>query len=449
MLVSARSRNSSSSEGHGAMRRMGAMERLERLEAAGTVRSEGVSIALQAWASDPIGFIRDVLINPETSLPFDLYPVQERFFDEALTAADGRLLYPEIVYAAPKKSGKTATAAMAMLYVVLVLGGPYAEGYCVANDYDQATGRVFQAAARIVERSPLLAGRARIFRDRIEFPESGTTITAIASDYAGAAGANPSITVFDELWAYTSESARRLWDEMVPVPTRRVSVRLTTTYAGFEGESELLEQLYKHGIAGEQIVPSLYRNGGQLMLWAHEPVAPWQTPAWLEQMRAQLRPNAYLRLIENRFVGGESAFIPVEWWDRATNSTPVVADRALPVVLGVDAGLKRDSAAVAACTFDERTARVRLVGHRIFTPKEGQPLDIEETLEATVQDFAKRFAVSAVFFDPWQFQRSAQTLTKQGLPMIEYQTRPTLWLRIAAMSVAISGPGAQESQAPP
>jgi len=29
------------------------------------------------------------------------------------------------------------------------------------------------------------------------------------------------------------------------------------------------------------------------------------------------------------------------------------------------------------------------------------------------------------------------------------QTRPTLWLRIAAMSVAISGPGAQESQAPP
>src|SRR5262245_33131965 len=46
---------------------------------------------------------------------------------------------------------------------------------------------------------------------------------------------------FDELWAYTSEGARRLWDEMVPVPTRKVSGRLTVTYAGFEGESVLLE----------------------------------------------------------------------------------------------------------------------------------------------------------------------------------------------------------------
>jgi hypothetical protein len=28
--------------------------------------------------------------------------------------------------------------------------------------------------------------------------------------------------------------------------------------------------------------------------------APWQTDEWRVQMREQLRPNAYLRLIENR-----------------------------------------------------------------------------------------------------------------------------------------------------
>ena len=59
------------------------------------------------------------------------------------------------------------------------------------------------------------------------------------ADYAGAAGASPSIVVFDELWGYVSERSRRLWDELVPVPTRQVSVRLTVTYAGFEGESEV------------------------------------------------------------------------------------------------------------------------------------------------------------------------------------------------------------------
>jgi hypothetical protein len=32
-------------------------------------------------------------------------------------------------------------------------------------------------------------------------------------------------------------------------------------------------------------------------------------------MRGQLRPNAYLRLIENRWVTPESDFVDMNWWD--------------------------------------------------------------------------------------------------------------------------------------
>jgi hypothetical protein len=53
------------------------------------------------------------------------------------------------------------------------------------------------------------------------------------------------IAIFDELWAYTSERLRRLFDELVPPPTRLIACRLTVTYAGFEGESGLLEELYR------------------------------------------------------------------------------------------------------------------------------------------------------------------------------------------------------------
>jgi phage terminase large subunit-like protein len=194
------------------------------------------------WRSDPVAFITEVLIDPETGKPFILYPAQERFLREALTLTkEGRLPYPEAVFAAPKKSGKTATAAMATLYVIVALGGPYAEAYCVANDFDQAQGRVFQAIGRIIEASSKLRSSAKITANKIEFPSTGATITAIASDFAGAAGANPTITVFDELWGYTTERAHRLWDEMIPVPTRKVSIRLTTTYAGFEGESDSVD----------------------------------------------------------------------------------------------------------------------------------------------------------------------------------------------------------------
>jgi hypothetical protein len=249
---------------------------------------------------------------------------------------DGRLLYPELLYSCPKKSGKTAFAAMVVLYVVLVLGGKFAEGYAVANDLEQAQGRVFQALRRIVEASPLLRDEAVITASRIEFPTTGASIQAIAGDYAGAAGANPSITAFDELWGFTSERSRRLWDEMAPVPTRRISCRLTTTYAGFDGESLLLAELYKQGLKGELVGSDLRAQPGLLTFWSMSFIAPWQTAAWREQMRSSLRTSAYLRLIENRWVTSETPFIELEWWDTRcvdAGAAPVVIDPMLPIWL--------------------------------------------------------------------------------------------------------------------
>jgi hypothetical protein len=191
---------------------------------------------------DAATFIETTLVNPETGALFVLTDAEREFLAHAFELTpDGRLRYPELVFSAIKKSGKTAFAAMLVIYVIVVLGERYAEAYCCANDFEQSQGRVFTAAARIVEASPLLSLDATITANKITFGSTGSTITAIASDYAGAAGANPTITVFDELWGYTSERAHRLWDEMIPPPTRRIACRLTVTYAGYEGESELLE----------------------------------------------------------------------------------------------------------------------------------------------------------------------------------------------------------------
>jgi hypothetical protein len=74
----------------------------------------------------------------------------------------------------------------------------------VANDFEQAVSRVFAVIRRIVEASPLLRHEAKITSDRISFPALDATIVAIASDAASAAGGNPTISTFDELWGYTS-----------------------------------------------------------------------------------------------------------------------------------------------------------------------------------------------------------------------------------------------------
>jgi hypothetical protein len=101
----------------------------------------------------------------------------------------------------------------------------------------------------------------------------------------------PCISVFDELWAYTSERSRRLWDELIPVPTKKISCRLVVTHAGFEGESVLLQELYQRGLQLPLVGPDLHAGDGMLMFWSHVPIAPWQDATWQAEMRRDLRPH--------------------------------------------------------------------------------------------------------------------------------------------------------------
>lgn len=157
--------------------------------------------ALAHWRRNPAKFIEEVLRDPETGRPFKLLDAEREFLKHAFrTDADGRLIYPELIYSCPKKSGKSAFNAMMVLIATLLFGGKFAEAICAANDLEQAQGRVFQALRRIVEASPLLRREAKIVANKITFPATGAVITAISSDYAGAAGANPTISSFDELW---------------------------------------------------------------------------------------------------------------------------------------------------------------------------------------------------------------------------------------------------------
>jgi hypothetical protein len=384
----------------------------------------------ERFRADPCALIETAFADPETGRPYRLLPAERAFLERAFQTDDeGRLLHPEQVYGAPKKSGKTTLAALHVLATVILHGGRFGEAIIAANDLEQAMGRVFEMIRRIVETSQWLRQQAKVTSDRITFPSTGATIRAIPSNYAGAAGANPTITAFDELWCYASERSRRLWDELVPPPTRKVACRLTVTYAGFEGESTLLEEIYRRGMAQPEVGEDLRAGDGILMFWSHKPIAPWQSEAWLAQMRQQLRPNAYLRMIENRFVTSESSFIDMAWWDACVDpeATPVVSDRSLKVYVGVDASVKRDSTAIAAVTWDKRAQRARLVWHRIYQPSPDAPLDFTWAIEDTLIELAGRFNVKLCLYDPYQMQASAQRLRREGVKMEEYpQSVPNL-----------------------
>ncbi len=391
---------------------------------------------LALYPRDPLAFIDDLVKQNEIGQHFRLLDHQREILRLAFTFDEGgRLPYDMILYSCPKKSGKTTVNAALVLWWAFTQEAPN-EILVIANDLEQAQGRVFKAAAGLIQHNPELARSAEV-QSRQILLSNGTTISAIASEYAGAAGSNHGLTSWDELWGYVSESSRRLWEELTPVPTRRNSIRFITTYAGWENESTLLWDLYKQGVGkeehpegqGARLHPDLPIYGNEqarlFVYWDHEAQMPWQTPAYYGSQRRSLRPGTYLRLHENRWSTAESTFITPELWDPCVDpeASPLLPTRTAPLFVGVDAGIKHDSAAVVAVRRDGNT--VALAAHRIWRPSPERPLDLEATIEHYLRELHQSYAVRAILCDPYQLHRSITTLKAAGLPIKELpQTTP-------------------------
>ena len=168
---------------------------------------------LQRWRRNPIAFIETCLFDPESGLPFVLLPAERDFLTWAFkTGPDGKLLYPELVYSCPKKSGKTTLAAIFAITLVVLHGSRSSEAILASNDYEQSRSRVFEQIKCIIAASPLLNREASSTQSKITL--ANASFIPIPSDFASAAGfINQTIAVFDELWAFSSERARRLFDE--------------------------------------------------------------------------------------------------------------------------------------------------------------------------------------------------------------------------------------------
>jgi len=165
------------------------------------------------------------------------------------------------------------------------------------------------------------------------------------------------------------------------------------------------------------------------MFWSHEPLAPWQTPAWLDQMRQQLRPNAYRRLYENEFAAADSSFVSMQDWDAVVDPElqPVLYAPELPVWIGVDASVRHDATALVAVTFDAPANRVRLVSHRVFRPSPEQPLDFEATVVQTLEEWSACYSVRRILADPFQMESVIQRLQRRSMPIEGYaQSVPNL-----------------------
>lgn len=197
---------------------------------------------------------------PNTEAPIKLPLHQKailRFF--FTRSRNNHFPFQNVIYSTIKKSGKSTTAGVVCRYFAETQG-KYREIYTIGNDQEQAKERSYKEVARSIELTPgynftkwVLPGRWSVNKLSMRCLMTGSTIKAIAVDAKGEAGGQQALTVWTELWGAENTEAKRFWDEMTPIPTVPDSLRMVETYAGYEGESELLRSIYDRGMEGHQM----------------------------------------------------------------------------------------------------------------------------------------------------------------------------------------------------
>jgi hypothetical protein len=95
----------------------------------------------------------------------------------------------------------------------------------------------------------------------------------------------------------------------------------------------------------------------------------------------------------------------------------------MPVMIGLDIGIKRDSTAIVVVN-GEKDNGVRVDDHKIFLPAPGQPVDLER-VEQVLLDYKKKYPNCMIIYDPREMELMAQRLKRLGIRTEEFLQTPS------------------------
>ncbi len=413
-------------------------------------------------------------------VPFVMFPWIARILMDVLPEGADHLPYSLCLYATIKKSGKTAVNGAIAAYLLFERAPSGSEMYVFANSQDQSVGRVFAAVKYAAERSPAMREACEAIQGTSIRLRSGSFLAAQAAMNANVAGANPYASYWTELWGYQLDNELRTWDEMTPPPTVVNSIRVVDTYAGYDGESTLLNGIEDRLRAGRRLYPDGYtlpaeylslaegqirrdpslapfllpddQRGGVLHYRTPLPCyvddvgrsygywdegedarrMPWQQGElgrryYAEQERT-LMPGAYRRFHLNLRAKRGGQFVPMASWDMLPACEPWKPGDRRPVVLGLDAAVRRDHMALVGVQMRgampeqcyvrewEPTADARAGGARVIDPADAL-VELRRLKAAGMR-------IAAVAYDPYQLASVALQAAGEGFPMREFNQGP-------------------------
>lgn len=396
--------------------------------------AEAPAAQVRDWVdADAIAWGRKHFYIPELKGPIALYPAQTAPLREALRRdAEGLFVYSTVVWSAIKKSAKSSIAAMVGLW--MAWQKPWSSIKVIANDLKQADSRVAFYMRRAIELNPLWA--AMLERKEIRFRgysillPNHSVIEALPIDPKGEAGGSDDMLIYSEMWGWKSQAARQMWTETTLSPLKYGhSLRWCETYAGYEGESPVLERLYEQGVKLGAVLDAereMYANAAArlFVLWMTRPSLPWQTPRYYAQEESSLTPEEFDRIHGNVWSRSLNAFVPLEWWERCRGRPPRL-ERDEPVIVVLDAAVSGDCFGLMMLSgHSHPRVDVAVRYARAWKPPKGGKLAFQGQIgedgtpeagspEGEVRRLLREYNVIEVVYDPYQLEDMAGRLRQE------------------------------------
>jgi phage terminase large subunit-like protein len=368
---------------------------------------------------------------------------------------DGRFKYRTVYWGMGRKNGKSAIAAGIGLWS-LFMHDEGGETYSCAATKDQAR-ITFNDARKLIEANPELNATAKVYRDAIELPATGSIWRVLASESFGAEGLNASCVIFDEIHALQD---RKMWDVMqLSMASRREPLMIATTTAGVKndvtGNDSTAFSLYNHlkrVASGEVDDPTFFGAW-----WEADPEADHRSEqAWIDanpgygilnskedfESMVKRTPEAEFRTKRcNQWVNSKNAWLPAGVWESlADEFTLEPGDE---YIMGFDGSWKNDSTSVMAVILPRqegdpyRVFRVASWEKDFALDDDSWVIDKQQVANAVIDFFRANPNCREIVCDPTYWQDEMFQWSEVGMTVVEYQN--TLSRTVPATSKLYEG----------
>ena len=358
--------------------------------------------------------------------PYRLRPVHRRWLRAAL---DSDALVT--IVSGPRGMGKTGWIAAVAVWALFDRDG--ADVIICSTSMRQAM-KGYGRAVRIIETSVRMTDTAMVYRNKadpyVELPSRGSFLRPLPAEERYIVGESPTMILIDEV-GYVERDTYEAMQTSLGKADDAALVAFGTPGLGViatDARPNLMYQLREQARGstppgGLRYIEHAARpsdDPADRRSWkrANPLLGDLVDPRAVALDLATMPPARFGQMRLGLWTQHESAWMPTDAWDALELDRSPLDDGAL-VSLGFDGSIRRDSTALVA--FEPSRARLVVLGHWTGQ-RDGDAIPRDEVM-ATIDRAFERYAVSALYADPWHWRGELQELeARLGERVLEWNT---------------------------